>query len=235
MASQSETSFGAKLRKAQDILAYITNFQNYAPPRTQESVAGFVQLITDIIATNTAETTQQQSYNANVTTRFFAFRKDDDCAFKRLAPIRAAVEAQFGKKSIEFNQVDTIVKQIRASKLIKFPATANSTEHALSQSEQSYGSTTQYFTDLVDTLGTLNNYNPTNTAIQITELINFKDNLNKLNTKVAIEFQGLKIARKSRRDLYADLSERVARIKAYVKATYGTQSQEYALIKGFKI
>lgn len=235
MASQSESSFGAKLRKAQDILAFISNFQNYAPPRTEESTTGFAQLLTDIVATNTAETTQQQAYNTNVTTRFNAFRKDEGSAFKRLAPIRAAVEAQFGKKSIEFNQVDAIVKQIRASKLIKFPATTNSTEHALSQSEQSYGSTTQYFTDLVDTLGTLNNYNPSNTNIQIAELTNFKTFLNNINNKVANDFQGLKVARKSRRDLYAELADRVARIKAYVKATYGTQSQEYNLIKGFQI
>ncbi len=34
---------------------------------------------------------------------------------------------------------------------------------------------------------------------------------------------------------YTELKDRATRIKAYVKAAYGTQSEEYALVKGLSI
>ena len=42
MASTSETTFGAKLRNAQDLVTYITGFVGYVPPRTQETVASMI-------------------------------------------------------------------------------------------------------------------------------------------------------------------------------------------------
>jgi hypothetical protein len=45
MSSTTESSFGAKLRRAQDLLTYIQGFAGYTPPRTQESATGFQTLI----------------------------------------------------------------------------------------------------------------------------------------------------------------------------------------------
>ncbi len=69
MASTTESSFGAKLRRAQDLLTFIQGFSGYAPPRVQESATGFGTLVTTIIASNTSEATTQQQYKAVVDAR----------------------------------------------------------------------------------------------------------------------------------------------------------------------
>jgi hypothetical protein len=41
MASSSETSFGARLFRANSLNSYITNFAGYAPARPKETAAEF--------------------------------------------------------------------------------------------------------------------------------------------------------------------------------------------------
>ena len=235
MPSSSETSFGARLLRAKTLQSYINNFTGYNPPRTQETAADLNILLDDIATINATESSLQQNYNTAVNNRYNAFRTDTISVFKLLAPIRGAVEAQFGKGSTEFNQIDSIVKKIRDAKLIRKPATDTTPETTISSSEQSYGSSTQYFNDIINTLSQLPNYNPSNVNIQVASLQTFATQLNTLNTQVATTYQNLRTARHKRLDYYNELSERGKRIKAYVKANYGVLSQEYTLIKGFII
>lgn len=235
MPSSSETSFGARLLRGKTLCNYIGNFGSYNPPRTQETVADFNILLDDITAINATESSLQQNYNTAVNNRYDAFRTDTISVFKLLAPIRAAVEAQFGKGSTEFNQIDSIVKTIRSSKLIRKPATDTTPETTISRSEQSYGSSTQYFNNIINTLSQLPNYNPSNVNIQVASLQTFTTQLDTLNTQVTTTYQNLRTSRHKRLDYYNELSERGKRIKAYVKANYGVESQEYTLIKGLII
>lgn len=235
MPSSSETSFGARLFRAKTLHSYISNFSGYNPPRTQETAADLNILLDDITAINATESSLQQNYNTAVNNRYNAFRTDTISVFKLLAPIRAAVEAQFGKGSTEFNQIDSIVKKIRDAKLVRKPATDTTPETTISSSEQSYGSSTQYFNDIINTLSQLPNYNPSNVNIQVASLQTFATQLNTLNTQVATTYQSLRTSRHKRLDYYNELSERGKRIKAYVKANYGVLSQEYTLIKGLII
>lgn len=232
MPSKSETSFGARLLKAQNLATFITSFNNYTPPREEESVVNFNNLLNSVVTLNKDETTNQQNYNTAVAARYNAFREDPDSVFKILAPLRGIIQAQYGKDSLEVKKVATIIAKLRAGKLIKKPATEDTPEVSVSQSEQSYGSSTQFFSDLVQTLGTFAGYNPSNTALQLGTLQTFLTKLNTLNQSVASSYQTLKNLRNDRRKSYIDLSDRVNRIKAYVKGNYGTQSQEYQLIKG---
>lgn len=235
MASTSETSFGARLRRAQDLATYLAGFANYSPPREEETPDGFQKLLNDITTTNTNVTTALQNYNTAVTNRYNAFRQDDLSLLKLLAPIRSIILAQYGKESIEFKQTDTIIAKIRAGKLLKTPATDTTPETKISQSESSYGSLTQFFNDLLNTLQTFRDYKPSKTELQLPQLQAFQTNLDTLNNNVATHYQKNKQNREARRTLYEELTDRAGRIKAYVKGNYGTQSQEYILIKGLKI
>lgn len=235
MPSSSENSFGARLLRAQTLHSYISNFAGYNPPRPEETPTNFNTLLDDITALNANESSLQQNYNTAVTNRYKAFREDNLSVFKLLPSIRGAVEAQFGKGSTEFNQIDSIVKRIRDSKLIRKAATETTPEVKISTSEKSYGSSTQYFNDLINTLTQIPNYNPSNVNIQIPSLQTFATQLDTLNAQVATTYQNLRTVRHKRLEYYNELSERGKRIKAYVKSNYGLQSQEYTLIKAFLI
>lgn len=237
MASTAENTFGARLRRAQDLLNYIQGFAGYAPPRGQESVAGFTTLINSIIATNGNESSVQQQFKSAVDLRQAAFKGATTSVEKLLAPIKGAVESQFGKKSTESEAVTAIIKNMRSTKLVKPPVDPNAPAQAktISQSERSYGSMTQMFNDIISTLGQFTGYNPTNAAIKIAGLQATATQLTTLNNTVAQKIQALKTARASRQSLYTDLKDRVQRIKSYVKAQYGINSNEYKLIKGIQI
>lgn len=235
MGSNSEKSFGARLRRAQDMNAYITNYAAYAPPRGQESVIGFTALLDSIVAANSGEVTVRQAYNTVVSLRYKAFRTDAFSVFKVLTKIRGAVISQYGEDSIEFNQVDGNIKKIRSSKLGKTLASDGSELSRHSTSHQSYGSSTQYFTDLVDTLKTFSAYNPSRTELKIAQLETFAEGLTLHNDAVANAFKKLKDFKTDRAKLYDILSDSAKRIKAYVKSEYGIDSNEFKLIKGLAI
>lgn len=235
MSTNRESSFGARLLRAQELSSYISQFQNYAPPRMEESVGGFAELVNQTTWSNTEETQVRQQYNTAVVARGKAFRKEKGSVLKLLPLIRGQVLAQYGKDSVEFNQIEAIIVNIRDTRIIVKPATEDTPEKTMSQSEQSFGSLTQYFSNLVSNLAQLPGYNPSNEMIQVGTLQNFVSQINQLNIDAAMRFQQLRESRNRRNDNYDILHERVQRIKNYAKANYGINSSEYTLIKGLRI
>ena len=59
--------------------------------------------------------------------------------------------------------------------------------------------------------------------------------LSNLNIDVADTYQKLVVERKKRLAMYTDLSERVQRIKSYMKSQYGTGSESFGLVKSLQI
>jgi hypothetical protein len=163
------------------------------------------------------------------------FRTDQISVVKLVAPIRGAVSALFGKNSVEMQQIDVLADKIRGNKLIRIAATDTVDEHTISQSEKSYGSSTQYFKDLVTTLQTFPTYDPSRVELKVANLLTFIGQLDALNSQANTSFQLMKAAKATRRDIYTELNDRTQRIKSYVKSQYGTSSQEFILIKGIKI
>jgi len=233
----SENSFGKKLRNAQDMLTFVQGFTNYTPPRTQESVVSLQTLITSITSANATEATVKQQYRAAVDARATVFVKGTNGISKLLTVIRAAVEAQYGKNSAEATSVNAIIRTIRSTNSVPAPVATEGAEAAqtVSRSQRSYGSQTQYFNNLVNTLNQLPGYNPSNPTIKIAALQTFVTQLTTLNNAVAQKFAGLQTARTSRTTLYTELSDRTQRMKAYVKSQYGQVSNEYRLIKGIAV
>lgn len=235
MRSPSERSFGARLSRAQEMLGKISNFQNWNPPRFEESAGGFAEFINSLLAMNQEETSLEQQYNTMVKTRENLFYKDPKCITKLLAMIRGSVEAQYGKGSIEFNQIDTLVRQMRDSKPAVKAATANKPAGTVSQSERSYGSLTQYFSDLVIVVSQLPGYVTNNEVLQVPYLQNLVAQANQLAIDIPMRHQMLTTSRDRRRDAYEALKERGSRIKAFTKANYGLNSTEFKQIKGISL
>ncbi len=235
MASTSETTFGAKMRNAQDMLQIVATYANYTALRPEESIVEMNQLIANIDGINTDVNNNLQAYNMATTARSAMFRSDAHSVIKLLSPIRKYNEALNGINNIKTQQIITICNNIRNTKPVTVAATATTEEHKISQSEQSYGSLTKSFKDLIDTLTTISNYNPSAAHLKIAALQAMQTNLTTLNNTVAQSLAMLKLARKNRIDNYADLSERAKRIKANIAANYGNTSLEYKMIKSFKI
>lgn len=235
MASISERTFGSRLLKAQEMATYIAGFAGYDPPRPQESVVEFNLHIGSVITANTDETNAETAYRTAVSNRHKAFRINPNCVFKTLALINGAVSSQYGKTNTNTVQIAAIIRKLRTTKLIKVPSSANAPAYQLSQSEQSYGSITLTFNDIITTLNAFGDFAPSNVNLQVATLQTFSANLTTLNKAVPEKRSALKKIRDKRLTLYAELSDRATRIKEYVKSNYGTQSPEYALVKGLKI
>ena len=127
-----------------------------------------------------------------------------------------------------------MITKIRGIKVAR-SATTEITD-TISQSERSYGTILQTFSDLISTLTIFGaNYAPTNAELSVTKLTQKRDLATQINIKSIEELGALKIARESRTTKCEQLSQLCQRLKETVKAQYGTQSVEYKLVKGLKI
>ena len=237
MVSTSENTFGAVLRRSQDVQTYISGFEGYNPPRPNETAEKMMTLINAIIATNGLEAVHHENYKAAVDARKAAFAETPESVQKLLYQIKGAVEAQYGKKSTEAVVINAIVKKMRDTKLQKTSDNPEKPDQAkkISQSERSFGSITQLFSNIISNLTQFNAFNPSNSAIKIPALQATAAQLTILNNDVAQKMQQLKTIRATRQKQYADLKDRVRRIKAYVKSQYGNTSTEYNLIKSLSV
>ena len=237
MATASENSFGARLRKAQDILTYISSFSNYKPLRQEETVESLTTLINNIINANAEEKSTYHLYSSAVLTRRNAFKNASKSIEKLLSPILGNISALYGRESIEYESVNSIVKKIRSTKHPKptEPSENEKPVETISKSERSYGSITQSFNDIINTISQFSTYEATTEDLKVTNLKLRASELTEHNNLVAKNFQLLTNIRKQRKDYYNDLAERIQRIKSYVKSKYGFNSNEYSLIKSIKI
>ena len=234
MASISENSFGKRLDNAKALATHIQSFGNYTELNVELSLASLNGKITELSNNNTEVATKLQSYSIAVDAKQKIFTKEPNSIIKIVTPVIANVRSIFGKNSKEAQNVSNLVTKIRGIKVAK-PSVGATTEN-MSQSERSYGTILQTFSDLIATLDTLGtNYSPANAECSATELKQKRDLASQINTNSIQEFGQLKIARESRIVKYEQLSMLCQRFKETVKAQYGTQSTEYKLVKGLKI
>ena len=234
MASTSEASFGARLANAHKLADALNTFPNYSPPNNTERVADLKALLTAAEASNAAVAMHTDAYNNAVKARELVFRKNDISVMKLISPIRLAVVAQFGKDSREEKSVSTVITRIRNSKLITYKDSMGN-EKTISQSEQSYGSLTQLFKDLISILSNFTAYNPSRDELKVSTLATFADTLEGINQAANISLIQINTSRNTRNAHYDDLHERAIRIKAYVSSEYGFSSTENKTVKGLKI
>jgi hypothetical protein len=258
MNAYSEQSFGARLLRAEELLQHIKTFSNYNPPHTEDSTASIANLLADINEANDKETDEEIAYRDIIEARREAYWTGKESVKKLLSPLRAAVQTQYTKHSPEYEHVLNHIRKLRNHQGLSKKTTVtseaeganggaagngageNATEEAvddtsISHSEQSFGSLHRHFADLVLELKKFQNYNPDNAALKMLALENRVTALYAMNNEAYSHFTALRDQRLERRNLYKELEKRVQSIKAYVLATYGIESNEYATIKGIEV
>lgn len=234
MASQSEKTYGARLFNAEQLSTHLAAFAGYIAVSPDTTVAAYNILIEETGETNSAVAAAHSQFTIAVDLRQALFLYNDSSLRKTLSPILSYVKAKFGKQSAQAEEITALVNKIRGE----------STKHLkkddegefVSQSHQSYGSQTQYFSDIIDILTSYGaEYTPTNTAISVANLLLQRDALIEASSAVTTTFGVLKPLQDERPPQYEILSGRSQTIKEAVKSQYGFESSEYKLIKGYKI
>jgi hypothetical protein len=234
MASTSELTFGSRLANANTLVTHLQSFTDYAAQTPDQSTASMQALIAEITAQNKTTAGDKQDYSTAIDLRRKVFQKDEDCLIKLLSPIGSAVRSALGKTSKEAANIAALITKIRGIKPKKEPK--EPTEETVSQSERSFGSITQNFSDIIATLEKFGaNYNPANKKVTLPALTDKLARLTEANTNVPVTFGRLKKSRDDRNELYKKLTDITQRIKDAVKSQYTLGSSEYALIKALKI
>ena len=234
MASTSETTIGAKVTNAEKISTNLKAFAGFASSDPALSAAELDKLIERIKAKNTDTASSAQAYSAAVDTRQKLFQKDGNSLINLLSPIGATIRSSFGKTSKEASNITTMITKIRGIKVKKDKKEPDS--EFVSQSERSFGSMTQNFSDMITTLSNFKaKYAPANADIVLAALQAKLTSLTAANIEVTATYGQLKLKRDQRSDLYQQLTDITQRIKDAVKGQYGLQSTEYKLIKGIKV
>lgn len=242
MSSKTNVSFGARLRRAQDLHTYVRGFVGYEPPREQEGVEQLGTLIAAIIASNNSAVELKQRYSEAVDARQKAFRESADSVQKIIGAIRRTVDAQYGNDSVPAHTIQNLIQKLKAAQASKTQGSAipgiqaaGTVQTGGSRRDNSYAALTQIFNDVVSALGQFEGYKTSNEQLKLAALQQRSENLTRLNDQVVQQIQLLKIAQQNRSDQYEELKDRVRRVKAYVGAQYGLTSNENKLIKGLRI
>ena len=234
MASTSEVTLGARVGNAEKLLTNLQSFTDYTAADPTLSIANLTRIIKDVRTKNTETASSAQGYSTSVDVRQSLFQKAENSLIKVLSLVGAAVRSSFGKTSKEYADISAMITKIRGIKVKR--SVKDPTADFVSQSERSYGSMTQNFSDLITTLENYGGkYAPANNEIQIATLKAKLSKLNDANVSVTSTYGAQKEKRDDRGELYKNLTAVTQRIKDGVKAQYGLSSTEYNLIKGLKV
>ena len=234
MASTSEVTIGAKVSNAEKVLTYLQSFTDYTAPDPALTVDALQALVASTKEKNTTAAAALQGYSSAVETRVKLVKKDPDSVIKSLSPIGAAVRSSYGKQAKEATDMSAMITKIRGIKVKKEQKDPKA--EFVSQSQRSYGSITQNFSDLITTLTQFGSkYNPANPTIAIATLTTKLESVTAANIAVTSTYGKLTETRDDRSDLYKNLNVIVQRIKDAIKSQYGLNSTEYKLIKSLKV
>ncbi len=231
MASTSQASFVARLAKAEQLYQSLINFNNYDPGETSLKPEILLDLINQLHLNQTEHTNAQHEYLLATFERRKLFIVEPNSIGKLLSPIGSFVRAKMNKNSQQAKDVTQLIIKIRGAKTKAISKNADTT--TISSYEKSYGSQLQNFQDIITLLisfGT--NYEPSNTAIKITQLqATYQDALAKTNA-VTQKLTQYKPKIVNRQQSFELLTQKANAIKEMVKSQYGISSTEYILIKG---
>ncbi|MCX6243337.1 MAG: hypothetical protein NTU98_01415 [Bacteroidetes bacterium] len=246
MAKTKSNAIGNTLGRAREMVTYISGFVGYAPPRNEESVAEMQKLLEEITNVNAGESAAYTRMHESISNRVDLFSGSNGSVLHLLVRIRGAVESQYGKKSSEAESIAMLMRKITTYKHKKESKQADATPAepitapletsvSHSRSTRSFSSLYKIFLDMLSTVKEFGNYKPGNPELEIPQLETQAGVIEASINAVATATQNLQVMRSRQRGLYDDLTERVRRIKAYVKAQYGSGSDEFKMIKGIRV
>lgn len=240
-------SYADRLQRARDMHSILKGFQGYDPPRTTESLEGFQGFIDTLVLANKNVADHYGIYRLATGNRSQLFLDSENSVIKLFSGIMLYIKARYGNKSSEYAILNTIMKKMRSSKLVKNKPADSNTEKAgenneeqeinsanYTRSARSYGTLTQNFHDFITTVLNFQGYSPELNEHKTENLNVLLDTINTANSDVATKKSNLTVARDSRNARYDELHERSIWIKSYVKYKYGSDSTEYNQIRSFR-
>lgn len=236
--SKQSMSYGERLRRSQDLYKLLSGFESYTPPREEESLEGFQLFITSLSKSDENVTSKVQDYRNIVSLRRDTFFSGPKPVKKMIHSLGAVIASQYGYTSPQAAIVDSNIDAIRYTKVTKASVSKEvnmETNNSYTLGKQSYATITKCFHNIITLISGFENYKPGNEEYNLEKLNTTFNNLNLLNDNVIQKYSEMINAKRERRNLYKELSNRVKRIKSYVLSKYGTNSTQYGDIRSMSI
>lgn len=234
--TDTSMSFAHRTRRALDFLIIIKGFQNYTPPRSEESIKGFEAFLSKLEETSTEETKCSADYNFKVATRRMKFLQGDDSVMQTFLNVRNYVSSYFGQNSIQHEMLDDIVWKMRTNSYARSKSKSKKDDFRKTRSntDRSYGTMTGNFADMITYLKGFGEFVPPDHKYSIENMNNYLMELQNINDTVFEALQKKENAKLKRKFFFDELKDRTDRIKSYVKSNYGKNSQEFEKIKNMR-
>jgi hypothetical protein len=232
MSTASEKSFGARVRNARMLSNMINNLPTYVANHPEEHPLDFANFVTQLEAINDEEANTASAYSTAVAGRREIYKKGDNSIFALIGKVKTAVSIKYGKSSEQLKQIAALVKTMTNTKPArKEDATDPTKINKVSQSQKSYGSSIQYFRNIISKLNSFGDYSTSVQGLNIADLQTVAAAVETFNSQVDTSAMANKQAKEDRTNLYAKLTVSANNIRNYILLAYGKNS---ALYKGIK-
>lgn len=242
MARISESTFGNKLAKGQQLLGFIRTLPSYEPPSDYLKAENFAQLLDRVNEAN-----KQVASTSDLLAQARATRSNlyygDHGAKMRCAMIRDFVGVlPTGKTSPAYTSIQ---KEVQKMNNYKKPSKKQETEsevevpakRAISSAETSFGSVLQSLKNILEIIKNLPAYKPTNDLISIESMQKYIETIEQANKTVNAQLYPYNDSVVKRQELYEGSEGlRVAfqGIKTFIAAIHGKTSQEFKEVSKLK-
>ena len=237
MASTSETGHAKNIANFQNLIEFVKGYGNaYNPSKESLKIPQLISLkqaaetaLADVIAKNTA-------YNAKVNERISAFGGLKSLSTRLINALQttdATEETVDNAKTFNRKMQGKKAATLQIAEDPNKPAPAT-----ISTSQQSYDQLIQHLDGLKSVLESEPSYSPNETDLQIGTISDKIAELKEKNAAVSTAYATVSNSRIARnKTLYTDntsLVETANEVKKYIKSVFGSNSPEFAQVKGIE-
>ncbi len=246
MKTSASQTVGNTLDRARQLVSYIGGFKDYQPPRNAENPQEMQKLLGEIITAAAEEAAMFARLQEVVNSRVELIKGSNGSLLHLIPRIRAAVESQYGKSSVQAKTIGLLARKIQPYKKNGEtpPESTGDTEPAggvnepavpRSRSTRSFGTIGKTFLDVISSVKEFGDYKPGIPSLDIPQLELKAAGIDQSIQNVNTSKQLIADARNKLQSTLTDLRDRTRRIKACVKAQYGSTSEEYLMIRSIRI
>ncbi len=233
MASTSEVGHTKNVDNFETLISYCTGYEAlYNPSNTNITIPNLTTLFDESKASVKLVKTTESPFNNIEGQRKLVFKPLRPLATKVLGALRAS-----GAPATVIADAETINRKIqgkRADNTIVVPQPGETPKNKISVSQQSFDMLIDHFEKLIELIAIELRYNPNEEPLKVANLIDYKKQLEIINTKVKNAYTPYRNAMIARdKMLYNPETGLVAisqLVKNYVKSVFNASSPEYKLI-----
>ena len=233
MASTSETGHTKNVDNFETMISFCTGYgATYNPSNSNLTVPNLTTLFDDSKAAVKLVKTTESSFNDIEGHRKLLFKPLKTLATKVLGALRSS-----GAPATVIADAETINRKIqgkRADNTIVTPQPGETAKTKISVSQQSFDMLIDHFEKLIELVSIESSYNPNEEPLKVSKLIEYKKDLEIVNTKVKNAYSPYSNAMIARdKKLYnpeTGLVTIAQLVKNYVKSVYNASGPEYKQI-----